>query len=112
LILYQASGIRSGEEEVLGKIGELFVEENYPELAIIFYKQSVSLTEAIRRDIQGLSPELQQSFTETVAPTYRRLADLLLQQNRVLEAQQVLDLLKVQELDDYLQNVRGRDRPT
>lgn len=30
-----------------------------------------------------------------------------MKENRVLEAQQVLDLLKVQELDDYLQNVRG-----
>lgn len=35
------------------------------------------------------------------------MADLLLQKNRVLEAQQILDLLKVQEVDDYLQNVRG-----
>ena len=32
---------------------------------------------------------------------------MLLKQDRVLEAQQVLDLLKVQELDDYLHGVRG-----
>ena len=49
----------------------------------------------------------QQSYAETVADTYRHLANLLLQQNRVLEAQEVLDLLKLQELDDYLRNVRG-----
>ncbi|NEQ23846.1 MAG: CHAT domain-containing protein, partial [Microcoleus sp. SIO2G3] len=36
-------------------------------------------------------------------------ADLLLQQNRILEAQRVLDLLKVQELEDYLRNVRGNE---
>jgi CHAT domain-containing protein len=30
-----------------------------------------------------------------------------LQQDRILEAQQILDLLKVQELDDYLGKVRG-----
>ncbi|HEY9880085.1 MAG TPA: CHAT domain-containing protein, partial [Leptolyngbyaceae cyanobacterium] len=31
--------------------------------------------------------------------------------DRVLEAQQVLELLKIQELDDYLRNLRGSDRP-
>jgi CHAT domain-containing protein len=45
-----------------------------------------------------------------VASTYRRLADVLLQQDRVLEAQQVLDLLKVQELEGYLRNVRGAEK--
>ena len=30
-------------------------------------------------------------------------------QDRILEAQRVLDLLKVQELDDYFNNVRGND---
>ncbi|MCY7391117.1 MAG: CHAT domain-containing protein, partial [Leptolyngbyaceae cyanobacterium CAN_BIN12] len=77
------------------------------ELAIVFYKQSVNVTEAIRGEIKTLSPDLQQSYTNTIADTYRQLADLLLKQDRVLEAQQVLDLLKVQELDDYLRGVRG-----
>ncbi|HEY9881366.1 MAG TPA: CHAT domain-containing protein, partial [Leptolyngbyaceae cyanobacterium] len=49
---------------------------------------------------------MQSSYTETVASTYRKLADLLLQQDRVLEAQRVLDLLKVQELEEYLQDVQ------
>ena len=30
--------------------------------------------------------------------------------HRVIEAQQVIDLLKVQELDDYLKNVRGNEQ--
>ncbi|NJR53578.1 MAG: CHAT domain-containing protein [Acaryochloris sp. CRU_2_0] len=51
--------------------------------------------------------EIQQTYTQSVASAYRTLADLLLEQDRVLEAQQVLDLLKVQELEDYLTNVRG-----
>jgi hypothetical protein len=45
-----------------------------------------------------------------VEGSYRRLADLLLQQGRVMEALQVLDLLKVQELEDYLKNIKGSDR--
>ncbi|HEY9833914.1 MAG TPA: tetratricopeptide repeat protein [Stenomitos sp.] len=92
---------------VLSHLGALLTKQNQPELAIIFYKQSVNVTEAIRQDIRGLSKEEQQSYTKTVADTYRNLADLLLKQDRILEAQRVLDLLKVQELEDYLNNVRG-----
>ncbi|HEY9673555.1 MAG TPA: tetratricopeptide repeat protein [Waterburya sp.] len=100
---------REGEGFVLSHIGILLAKQNQPELAIIFYKQSVNVREAIRQDIRGLSKEQQQSYTETIAGTYRRLADLLLKQDRILEAQRVLDLLKVQELEDYLNNVRGSD---
>ncbi|MEO0409564.1 MAG: CHAT domain-containing protein, partial [Cyanobacteria bacterium P01_A01_bin.135] len=48
----------------------------------------------------------QERYANTVADTYRQLADLLLQQERVLEAQRVLDLLKVQELDNSLEGLR------
>ncbi|MGB5968698.1 MAG: tetratricopeptide repeat protein [Spirulinaceae cyanobacterium] len=100
---------RSKEGTNLSNIALLLEAQNQPELAIIFYKQSVNIREAIRTDNKGLSKEQQQSYTDTVADDYRRLADLLLQGNRILEAQQVLDLLKVQELDDYLGNVRGSE---
>ncbi|MBF2029466.1 MAG: CHAT domain-containing protein [Oscillatoriales cyanobacterium C42_A2020_001] len=98
---------RASERITLSNLGDLFAEQRQPELAILFYKQSVNVTEAIRKDLRPLPRSYQESYTQTVAETYRKLADLLLQQDRVLEAQQVLDLLKVQELDDYLRNVRG-----
>src|SRR5919202_3754137 len=107
LAIRREIGDKAGEGRTLSNIGILLTKQNQPELAILFYKQSVNVTEGIRREIKELSREAQQSFLETVAGRYRRLADLLLRQNRVLEAQQVLDLLKVQELDDYLRNVRG-----
>ncbi|AFZ17353.1 CHAT domain-containing protein [Allocoleopsis franciscana] len=98
-----------GQGTILNNIGFLLDAQNQSELAIVFFKQSVNVTEGIRKDLRVLPKEQQQSFTETVAGTYRRLADLLLQQDRVLEAQRVLDLLKVQELEDYLRNVRGNN---
>ncbi len=107
LRFYQQWNDQDGEGTTLSKLGELFVKQNQPELAIVFYKQSVNVRESIRREIQVLPREVRQSYTRTVADTYRALADLLLKQNRVLEAQQVLDLLKVQELEDYLHTVRG-----
>ncbi len=107
LVIRKEIGDRSGEGTTLNNIGFLLEAQKQPELAIVFLKQSVSTWEAIREDLRKLPREQQQAYTETVASTYRRLADVLLQQDRVLEAQQVLDLLKVQELEGYLRNVRG-----
>ncbi|MGC9525847.1 MAG: CHAT domain-containing protein [Limnospira sp.] len=110
LVIFQEIGNPEGERSTLSSIGLILESKNQIELAIIFYKKSVNVTESIRQNLGGLSGSQQQSYTETVAATYRRLSDLLLQQNRVLEAQQVLDLLKVQELEDYLKNVRGNQQ--
>ncbi|MGJ5634882.1 CHAT domain-containing protein, partial [Nostoc sp. CALU 1950] len=107
LAIIKEIGDRSGEGTTLNNIGFLLDVQKQPELAIVFFKQSVNVIEKIRQDLRVLPKEQQESYTKTVAHSYRRLADLLLQQDRVLEAQQVLDLLKVQELDDYLRNVRG-----
>jgi CHAT domain-containing protein len=84
-----------------------------PTTAIAYYKQAVSGVEQVRQKIQGLPPQLQNSFLysgrkgETTADTYRELADLLLSQGRILEAQDVLELLKVQEIRDFT-NTRGK----
>ena len=108
--ILQEVGDKAGVAVTFSNIGNLLEQQNQPALAIVFYKQAVNVTESIRKDLKVLSLEQQKSFTATVADTYRNLADLLLKQDRVLEAQQVLDFLKVQELDEYLHNVRGNDQ--
>jgi len=107
LVITQDIDNQENAGHVLKNIGYLLEKRNQPELAIIFFKQSVNAREGIRQNIKGLPQEFHESYTETIAEDYRHLADLLLQQNRILEAQRVLDLLKVQELDDYLRNLRG-----
>ncbi|MEI6064590.1 MAG: CHAT domain-containing protein, partial [Pseudanabaena sp. ELA748] len=104
------SGAREAEGKTLNDLGLSFTKLNQTELAILFYKQSVNVYESIRKDIRRLDKDLQESYLSTVESTYRNLADLLLKQDRILEAQQVLDLLKVQELSDYLRNVRGNSQ--
>ncbi len=101
---------RHGEGIALNNLGESFDHLKQPELAIFFYKQSINVREAIRKDVKKLDKDLQQSYLATVEKTYRELADILLQQDRIIEALQVLDLLKVQELEDYLKNIKGSDR--
>ncbi|MEA5485463.1 MULTISPECIES: CHAT domain-containing protein [Pseudanabaena] len=98
------------ERESLSTIGDLLNQQKQIELSIIFYKEAVNTTERIRKNLRVLSREEQQTYTKTVENTYRNLADRLLQQNRIIEALQVLDLLKVQELEDYLKNIKGSDR--
>ncbi|MEO0538465.1 MAG: CHAT domain-containing protein [Cyanobacteria bacterium P01_A01_bin.123] len=107
LVLFQEIEVPLGEGEVLGKIGQALLNLDKPELAIVFLKHSVEVRESIRGNTRELPLDVQLTFVETFEADYRTLADLLLQQDRILEAQQVLDLLKVQELNNYLRGVRG-----
>ena len=107
LSIFSALSNRAEEGLALSNIGVLLNVQNQPELAIIFLKASVEARESIRGDIRSLDTGLQQSFTNTVADDYRLLADLLLQEGRIPEAQQVLDLLKLEELREFTDTTRA-----
>jgi CHAT domain-containing protein/lipopolysaccharide biosynthesis regulator YciM len=91
-------------------LARVYRDLNQPQMAINYYKQYVNRIEAVRGNIEGLPPQLQQSFLNaiydfdrgTIADIYRELAGLLLAQGRNAEAQQVLELLKVQEISDFI----------
>jgi CHAT domain-containing protein/Flp pilus assembly protein TadD len=80
--------------------------QTQPALAIFYGKQAVNLLQQVRGNIQGLDKELQKSFLASKDTYYHGLADLLISQARLPEAEQVLDLLKQQEYTDY---VRGEE---
>ena len=107
LLITREIGDKDGEGITLSNLGVLFETQGQPELAIAFYKQSIDVRERIRRDLSDQTNL--QSYTETIAGTYRALADLLLEQGRILEAQQVLELLKVQELIEFTDDERTGD---
>lgn len=109
LQLDRQTGNRRGESIILGNMGGLMAQQNRMELAVYFYKLSVNVRESIRKDLRSLSREDQNAFKQSVSDIYRGLASMLLEQGRIMEALQVLDLLKVQELQDYLQDVKGND---
>ncbi|MBE7384676.1 MAG: tetratricopeptide repeat protein [Leptolyngbya sp. SIO1E4] len=100
-------GDRPGEGRTLANLGRLLAEKDQSELAIVFLKAAVEVRESIRSDIRGLDTDLRQSFTNTIADDYRFLADLLLGQGRIPEAQQVLDLLKLEELREFTDITRA-----
>jgi CHAT domain-containing protein/uncharacterized protein HemY len=101
-------GDRQAEATALRGFGNALANQNNPNLAIFFYKESIKISESIRKDLQN-SQNSKQAYTKIIAESYRRLATLLFQQNRPIEALQVLDLLKVQELQDFLKDVKGND---
>jgi CHAT domain-containing protein/Tfp pilus assembly protein PilF len=109
LQLDRQTGNRRGESITLSNMGSLMADQGRMELTIYFYKLSVNVRESIRKDIRNLSREDQNAFKQSVSDVYRGLASILLEQGRVMEALQVLDLLKVQELQDYLQDIKGND---
>jgi CHAT domain-containing protein len=75
-----------------------------PALAVYYGKQAVNLLQQVRGDIRTMDKELQKSFLTSKADYYHDLADVLIEQGRLPEAQQVLDLLKQEEYQEY---VRG-----
>ncbi|MBD2328080.1 tetratricopeptide repeat protein [Alkalinema sp. FACHB-956] len=102
---------RESEGKLFSNLGNLFSQRKDPELAIVFYKQSVNVRETIRQDIRKLPRESQEAYTQSVAGTYRALADLLIQQRRLPEAQAVLELLKLHELREFTRDSVGIDSP-
>lgn len=106
LALFQSIKDKAGEAIAFATLGDLQSSQTWVNdfsatyTAIPFYKKSVELTEEIRRT--GIRQiKYQASYVSTVSETYRRLAELLLKTNNLIAAQQVLELLKIQELEDY-----------
>ncbi|MEH2161570.1 MAG: CHAT domain-containing protein [Nostoc sp.] len=91
-------------------IGYLFDIQNQPELAIFFYKHCLINREKARLNPSALSAPQPYAYSISVSQTYRILGERLLKQERVAEAQRTIDLLKVEELEEYLQTVPGNQR--
>jgi CHAT domain-containing protein/tetratricopeptide (TPR) repeat protein len=90
------------EAEALNQMMLDWKARNQPRLAIFFGKQSVNAYQEIRSDLRSLDRESQQSFLKSKEETYRALADLLIAQGRLPEAEQVIRMLKDEEYFDFI----------
>ncbi len=70
--------------------------------AVYFGKQAVNTIQQMRSAAVGLEQELQRTFVGTRVSVYRELADTLIEQGRLPEAQQVLAMLKEEEYFDFI----------
>ena len=96
----------TGDPEIQGGVETSmmlgFRKQHDPEEAIFFGLEAVNSYQEIRKNITGLDKELQAGFAQSKAGAYRMLAELLVEAGRLGEAEQILDLLKEQELKDMV----------
>jgi CHAT domain-containing protein/uncharacterized protein HemY len=92
----------------LAHIGEWLVQQGHLELAISFYKQSINFREVIRNNILALPLYDQEMYIEGITDDYKVLANLLLEQRRIREAQEVLELIRVRETNFYTNREQAR----
>jgi CHAT domain-containing protein len=89
-----------------------FARSGNADLAIFWGKQSVNTIQGLRAGLTNLERDLQQSYLGDKRRVYTGLADLLIDAGRLAEAQQVLAMLKEEELHDFLRRDAGEDRRT
>jgi CHAT domain-containing protein/Tfp pilus assembly protein PilF len=90
------------EGEVDSSLMDHFRSHNQPNTAIFFGKKAVDRFQSQRRNMGNLSNDITSSFLQRKSATYRTLAELLIDEGRLVEAEQVLDLLKIQQYSDYV----------
>lgn len=74
-----------------------------PSAAIIWGKRGVNLYQSIRSKVAVLGSESLKAYTDSVESHYQELANVLVAQGRLPEAQQVLDMLKEEEQFELIQ---------
>ncbi len=80
-----------------------------PELAIFYGKEAINQLQHLRSNLSTTGAEAQQSFADSVAPTYRELAEIMIGAGRLAEAQQVLAMLKESEYFDFIRRSASTD---
>ncbi|MGH9879786.1 MAG: tetratricopeptide repeat protein, partial [Pyrinomonadaceae bacterium] len=105
LPIWRAVGGRGGEATTLNNLMFLWQDSN-ARVAVFYGKQSVNVYQQMRGNITELEKKFQRSFLLSVEDTYRTLADLLIAQGRLPEAQQVLNLFKDQQFFDFNRNMQ------
>ena len=104
MIVLREVGARAAEGKALHNLMLAWKAQGNASLAIFYGKQAVNVAQEIRVDIQKLGKDLQKGFVTSKQDSYRELADLLIEQGRLPEAQQMLNMLKEEE---YFQFTRS-----
>ncbi len=93
---------REREAQTLGNLMSSWKDRQKLQLAIFYGKQAVNIFQELRGDTKELAKDIQHSYLQSHAFTYRNLADLLITEGRLPEAQQVLNLLKEEEYFEFV----------
>jgi CHAT domain-containing protein len=107
--------VRGGNPEFLWRVQdglrEVLIAGGRPDAAIYWGKAAVNTIQSMRASLRGIEDQAQQAFVQDKRSAYKDLASLLIDAGRLAEAEQVLALLKDQELSQLIR--RGdAARPT
>ncbi len=75
----------------------MYVALENPKLAIFYGKKTINVFQEIRANIKSLDKATRDTYIERKEKYYRILSDVLISEGRIPEAQNVLDLLKIEE---------------
>ena len=98
----QSTSVPDTLKIVQGNLGYYYTTQGSPATAIFFLKSTVNTMQGLRADSRGLDKGLQNSLLKKNEDIYKYLADLLVDEGRLPEAQQVLSMLKEDEYFDFI----------
>lgn len=101
LPLRRSVGDRDGEASTLNNLRDAWNELGNKKLAAYYGKQSINIYQSLRSSIQGMDAEARKRYLSTVEDIYRDVANLLIEQGRIAEAEQVLGMLKEEEVFEF-----------
>ena len=99
------SGLPRLQWRIQGDLQGFYQAQNQPEQAIFYGIQAIETLQLSRSNNVGLERSVKQAFLKSVEGYYRDLAELLFDQGRLSEAQQVLAMLKEEELHQFMRGV-------
>jgi CHAT domain-containing protein/tetratricopeptide (TPR) repeat protein len=93
----------------LHNLGGYYAIIRLEDLAIAYKKMAVNIIQSTRVNMTGLDKDLQKSYLHSNEIYYRSLIDLLIEQGRIVEAQQVLAVQKEEEFYDFTRRNKTSD---
>ncbi|MET0626222.1 MAG: CHAT domain-containing protein [Pyrinomonadaceae bacterium] len=90
------------EASILSSMMSVWKALGKPRVAIFYGKQAVNIYQEMRANSQGFDEDSQKGFVKSKESIYRMLAELLVADRRLLEAQEVLDMLKEEEYFEFI----------
>lgn len=105
--IYSSTGRREGLWQTQNTLRQSYQSLGKYELAVLWGKESVNTLQSLRGELSPLVGNMQAAFLEKKSGVYQELADLLISQGRVDEAQQVMQALKEYELFESLDQRAG-----
>lgn len=105
---YQQTGWTAGQAVCLSSLAEAASSLGNDSLGIALLKQSVNLIQGYRKEMNTLPVQMRETIKGQFEGIYRMLADKLVSEGRLAEAEQVVNMLKDEELYQYIQ--RGDEK--